>query len=257
MVTDKDSAVEHIPEERLLAYLDDELDGSRRAAVAEHLLRCRRCAGRLDGLRSASDLLSQALEDLDVEPPARDADLRIRTDSRGSRGARRAVRVGWIRAAALVLVVGGASAAAIPGSPVRAWIEESVDRFLAGSESTEEQAFPAARPDQGMSGVAARPLYGRIVVDVLGAAPGTTLRVRLVEGPEAMAWSAAGRYRTGPGHIEILGGGREVRVDLPRDATFAEVRVEGEPVSRLTDSQLVPLAQVERSGSELLFRIGR
>lgn len=254
-LTDKDSAVDHIPEERLLAYLDDELEGSLRAAVAEHLLGCRRCAGRLDGLRSASRLLSRALAHQDVAPP--EAGLRIRRESRGSRGARRTARVAWIRAAALVLVVGGASAAAIPGSPVRGWIEQSVDRIFAGSESADEQALPA-QSDAGVSGVAAKPLYGRIVVDVLGAAPGTTLRVRAVDGPEAAAWSAAGRYRTGPGHIEVLaGGGGDVRVDLPRDATFAEVRVEGEPVSRLTDSQLIPLAQVERDGSDLLFRIGR
>ena len=252
-VKDKEWAVQHIQETRLLAYLDDELDGSQRAAVAEHLLGCRSCAARLDGLRSASMALSEALASLDVAPP--EADFRTKRESEVSRGTPRAGRVSWIKAAVLVLTVGGASAAAIPGSPVREWIVQSVDRMLGADERGEEQV-PPAQPASDISGVAAKPLYGRIVVDLLDVTPGTTLRVRLVDGPEAAAWSAAGRYRTGPGLIEVLGDGDgELRVDLPRDAVLAEVRVEGVPVSRVIDSGLVSLVPAaERTESELLFR---
>lgn len=44
------------------AYFDDELDGDRRAALEEHLQRCRSCSSELDQLRSQSAALGEVAE---------------------------------------------------------------------------------------------------------------------------------------------------------------------------------------------------
>ncbi|NIQ54290.1 MAG: hypothetical protein GWN71_33305, partial [Gammaproteobacteria bacterium] len=70
----------------------------------------------------------------------------------------------------------GASAA-VPGSPVRAWLGSAL-------APDEQQAETVRAPDTS-SGVSIAPVDGRIVIEVLDATPGTMLRVRPVTDAKA------------------------------------------------------------------------
>src|SRR5687768_1049607 len=109
----------HVDEGRLQAYVDEELPGEDRLGVERHLGGCLTCRAELRELRSAAADLSRGLRLVDGAGPAvaRDA---VVVPSRGAPG-------GWgisalPRAAALVLALGSAAAAMVPGSPLYRWI---------------------------------------------------------------------------------------------------------------------------------------
>lgn len=110
----------HLDEGQLQAFLDDQLSGRDRAAAAEHLMACAACRAIHEELRRSQAVFSSTIPLLDgVEPVA---------VPRVSR--RRAFRlpVAFARAAALVLFLAATAAAAVPGSPVREWVAQMLDR---------------------------------------------------------------------------------------------------------------------------------
>ena len=59
--------------ELLAAYLDDEVTGAQRQEIEAHLATCQSCRQDLDALKSARDILRQALKSkaADADPPSR------------------------------------------------------------------------------------------------------------------------------------------------------------------------------------------
>lgn len=233
----------HETPDRLIAYLDGELPERERAEVAAHLSGCADCAAHADRLRAATRELSRALAREDVAPPPRRAPV-----PRSRRG--------WPRrtlteAAVLVLVLGGVAVAAIPGSPVREWISRS----LAGIGRSGEQASEMAA-DRESPGVSVSIVAGRVLVLLTEPAPETRVRVRLVDGDRAGVRADA-RFRTGPGTIEVVGAGPgDVRIDLPRAADSATIRVDGRTVLIKEGADLRILApSVDSAGAEVSFRV--
>lgn len=277
----------HLKDERLLAYLDGELTTAGRAEVARHLQECARCAAELEELQGAARLLAAGLARLDRSPPWREMPARLRraledgreddaveipfpaAESGGSaRSAGGTTSAGRNRgpsrralaaAAAFILLAGGA-AAAIPGSPIRVWVERSVE---AVAEALSRPAAPEgvlepAEPAGAVPGVAVEPANGQIHVAIFRPAAGVVVRVRVVEASRASVSTPGARFRTARGRIEVLEPtAGELLVELPRSARRGVVEVDGRAVleKRGPDLHFLDPA-ADTSGSEVRFELG-
>ncbi|HEX8692362.1 MAG TPA: zf-HC2 domain-containing protein [Longimicrobium sp.] len=258
----------HLAEGILQALLDAELPPPERAEAEAHLAACPACAGELRALRAAGERTSALLAQADVAAPVAQAQMSFRRRRMAARQhrfveARRAL----LRAAVLVLGLAGVAAAAVPGSPVRAWIEDAVLPRERSPQAQEIQPAPAPAaapaPDLGApSGVTVPVRDGRVRVALTGAAdlrlvvqstPEPGARV-LYRGPEHRA-----RFHTSPGRIELAGArGGEVTVELPQAAEAAAVEVNGQVYVAKDGDELRPLVPQAgpESTDELVFRVG-
>jgi hypothetical protein len=259
----------HLDEGTLQALLDGELDAPDRAAAEAHLAACAECAGELRALSALEERLGALLGQADAPAPVAQAQMRFRS-RRAAAGhhqrfggeARRAL----LRAAALVLGLAGVAAASVPGSPVRAWIEETVlpaEQPVQQPVAQQPEAAPAPAPvAEAPAGVSIRPRGGSVRVVLTGAAPGLSVRARLVEGEHAEVFATGAargaRFRTSPGTIEVAGAGAgEVTVGLPRGARTATVEVNGRVyVAKEGGALRVTAPVADPASPEAVFRVG-
>lgn len=223
--------MKHPDEGRLLAYLDDELGAEERREVERWLREVPGAAAELEAVRRRNELVTATL----ARVPVRIADpdrVRERLRERvaepvGRTPVRRRSwqnRSGLAQAAVLVLFLAAGAAAAVPGSPVREWLGDAFD----GREPTDEVAVTAGT-DEGRDhpGVRIRPVEGRLLV-VLTGLRGGDLEVKLVDEDRGAVYAPPGsRFRSGDGRVEVDVEGGPVRVELPRAAREASVRVDG------------------------------
>lgn len=213
----------HLEDGSLQAFLDDELPAGVRAEVAEHLLECERCHGSYEELTRANTLFSQSVSVLDMEPPAtRPAGGRL-----GSRA--REGTASLVKAAVLVLVVAAVASAAVPGSPVRAWVAKMVEPGPAPEQPGTNP--PVVEVASAPAGVYINAASGRVVVALSGLED-AVIRVETSAGSQA-GISVVGTdrdpiFRTGAGRVEVKDGtGGEVGVRLPLDVESARLEVNG------------------------------
>jgi hypothetical protein len=167
-----------------------------------------------------------------------------------------------------VLALAGVAAAAVPGSPVRQWIQDAVLSPTPQQQPAlvPEPAPPAAAPapeaaSSALRGISIPPRDGGVRVVLENARRGLRLRVRLTDGAQGEAMAVGDTpARFGIGHpgavirVMVPGPG-EVRVALPRAARAAQVEVNGR-VYAVKDGTLrarVPAA--ESTSDELVFLI--
>lgn len=262
----------HPSEARLVAYLDGELGRDERAVLSRHLMECAGCARALGELRRSSEAFSDAVAGL--RPPS----TRLTADGLRRRAAggdadrsadEEQARFGWstaARIAASVAVLLGA-AAALPGSPVREWLGQSVQQIQAvldggeeAPESGEIEAPPA--PDRAevtdRSGVAVSASSGSILITLSEVPADTEIRVRLVGGPRAGVWNAGGQYNTAPGRIEVTAPSSDaLLVEIPGLVERVRLVVNGELAAGARDGELeVTVPGAEARDDEFTFRPG-
>lgn len=244
----------HAEDGELLARLDGELDAAETAALEAHLASCAACAERETELRFAARRVSSALSELDVESPlaempaalrrkAEAAPIPIERARRGARTGRRSLAT----AAGLTLLV-AAGAYAIPGSPVRGWVNDSIDA-VAGLFGSDVAPEPEASP----STVSVEPADGAIVVSVQNPAEGLRIVVGVTSEPEASASSPDGAFRVETGRVEVSGASGELRILLPAGAASARVVVGDLEVAEIRDGEVVLTADAGRSPAEILL----
>jgi hypothetical protein len=112
----------HLDESTLERVLHDELVGSDRAVVESHLAACPECAGRLARAEQEERRLFGLLETLDHEPTPLDWAAVV---APAPRSVARPSHRPLLAASVAFLVLAGAILAAIPGSPVRAWLDSA------------------------------------------------------------------------------------------------------------------------------------
>jgi ferric-dicitrate binding protein FerR (iron transport regulator) len=190
--------------------------------------------------------LERLLRTVDSVPPRVDPEQlaqRARARKRTPRWTR------WAAGVALIIGLGGV-AYAIPGSPVRPW----VDRLLAvigggGPEPERPAPLPPVAPgDAAGSGIAVDPGPDLIIVFV-GPKAGARARILLSEGTQVRVQAPAGRasYTHGLDRlgVELLADSVEVEIHIPRSAPRVAVRVGDREVFRKQGSRIVtpvPLA---------------
>lgn len=273
----------HPSEARLVAYVDGELAPDERADVSSHLEECGACSRTLSELRRASSLFSEAA--VVLEPPASEVtaeETRRRAADRSSTDRRptgdgaavsgdNGTSLRWSRwstatriAASIVVLLG--AAAALPGSPVRSWIDRSVQQvqaLLGGGEHGPARVEPEARKPEperpaarDRSGVAVSASSGSIVVTLRDVPGSTSVRVRLVAGEQAGVWNAGGEYRTAPGRIEVTAPASDsLLVEIPRLVSRVELEVNDRLVAVGRGGELdVRIPDAEISDGEFTFR---
>ncbi len=171
---------------------------------------------------------------LDDPPPAVSAEalaLRAVMD----KAAARTRGSGWMRrAAAVLLVVGVAGAAyAIPGSPVRGWVQDFTRKLSGGGGSSGGGVPDTGGHTPGVSGVAVVPGQ-RLVILFQRWQPGSSARVVLDDGPEVRVQAAAGAatFTSNSDLLVIDNGGSPAvfEIRIPRTAPLVEILVGGDRV---------------------------
>ncbi|HEX8271024.1 MAG TPA: zf-HC2 domain-containing protein [Longimicrobiaceae bacterium] len=272
----------HPAEGTIQALLDGELPRAERAEVERHLQACAACRAEAELLLGAAARLAAALAPLDRPAPTERA---LATVSRQRWRRWVGVDAGQVlrRAAVLVLGVAGVASATVPGSPVRGWIAQMLDRVqvssapagdataAAGVPATAAPADsaaaaagetgPAAQPAESAAGVSVLPELGRVRVVLTRPSPDLRIRVRLSDDSysdvRATGRASGARFRTGPGRVEVSGAGAgEVEVVIPRASRSAVVEVDGRPYFRKDGDGIRLLAPAsDSSGSEVVFTV--
>jgi anti-sigma factor RsiW len=292
----------HPTEGTLQGYLDDELPRDELAAVARHLAVCSACESELIELREAATTFAGAVAVLDLpvrvpdraqgvvsgarsapsapsalsrapelvsapEPPSRAPGTVSRAPGTLSRAAG---ALSWapgalLRAAAVVLLLGGVAWGALPGSPVRGWVvqlwrgDEADSGGVAAATAEAATAEGAdASAGQMSSGISVLPVGGEARVVVREPSASLRLRVRAVSGVQVFVqWQGSGadpHFRTAPGRVEVVGGGAgEVLVEAPRGSRTL-LELEGRLIAIVEGGRIRPLVEAESSsGDEVLI----
>jgi len=249
----------HVNEGELQAFLDGALDEQRRVGVTDHLAGCAECRAALAELRRLSAIFSSAMELLD-EPKVVPFEPRVARAARG-RGALVGAWGAFLRAAVIVLMVGGVAWGAMPGSQLREWagrLWEAGSAFLAGrgEERRGEPAPVLAAEAQAAIGIFPENGEARVIVRESG--PGLALRVRLSAAQQVMVrWAGSGAepvFRTAAGRLEVVGAGAgEVSIEAPRSARVL-VEVGGRVIAVAEGGEVRRLAAAESSGDDVVFR---
>ena len=214
----------HFTEGVLQAYLDDEVAADARVQVSAHVSDCANCAARLQELRELNASFANAMGSLDARTMTTVslADLRKRAAKESWRDRWAGSRRYLTRAAVLIL---GVTVAAVPGSPVRAWLAETWN----GLTKDEPAAAPPVQeppltpePTPPPTGITVQPRAGTIQVLLESIAPGTVVRVVLTDANrafvEASGGSTTAKFRTSTGQAVVTGGEQgEIRISVPRD----------------------------------------
>lgn len=252
----------HMDEGLLQAYADEELAGHARTTVEGHLGTCLSCHAELDELRSASEELTRGLLLLS-DPQAEIDQYAVGWPRRP--GAKRLTRMAALpRAAVLVLALGTAAAAMIPGSPVyrlinpaprAAQVESAAPPSAAQPIATSTAAAAAAAPAE--AGVSIEPLNGEVRV-VLRAGSELRVRASIASSPRAGVFAtgaaAQARFDASPGRIEVTGAeSGDLRIEMPRGAVTT-VMVNGRDYLRSNDGEIQLFAPADsRADAEVTF----
>jgi hypothetical protein len=235
----------HVEEGVLQAYLDAEVTAGARADIDKHLHSCSTCAAELERMRGAAQLFREVMHDGDVAVAMLPAHARFAA-------ARRVARImpapkprrAFARAAMFIVGLGAVASAAVPGSPVRGWINDALMRvgLLAAPETAQIPPLPAPEPFMPQDAVESTSLAieavgGRVRIVLKNVSDETAVEVRVVESDralvEATGAAARARFRTGAGLLEIDGvHGGSVVVEIPRSVTNAVVTRDGATIYR-------------------------
>jgi len=242
----------HLDSGALQTLLDHELTGADRTTVDAHVGACDTCSAELAELRSASAEWAGAVALLDVAAPM--LETRVRIEQAHGQAIRHLTRrlfsvagmapAALARAAAVILLLAGAASAAIPGSPVRRWASELLDRAtrLFGAETPSAPATPVGSVQPGapaptatqqpFSGVGAALANGAIQISLHSVAEGARISIRYTDARSASVdafppISEPPQYRSSAGRIDVFGVDRAgIVVTLPRSAQ-ATIEVNG------------------------------
>lgn len=255
-----------LDEGRLRAWLDGELTPGEGAEIEAWLEENPDVREKLARLRRREEVVGRALEAMDPTPPTERVRRRLGLSSRieaasgtGHRSPQAATAGWWARrsrvaqaALFLALLAGGASAA-LPGSPVRDWMEQLVTK--AGPTTPTAVADEAAADDERV-GARIAPADGAVELELVGLPPGTEIEVMLVESGRASVTAPRGaRFSTAAGRLTATVPGGPVRVEIPTSVR-AILRVNERMFLEKTGDGLTLRGPVtDRTPAQLRFRV--
>jgi len=205
----------HIDDGLLEALLDEQLDAPQVSATFEHVAACAECRSRLEVLRADDDLLRTVLPRLDLPTTP----IALGTIVARARRQRRPLR--WAAAIA-ALLLGAGALYAIPGSPVRKWIDRTIGRSA---------LQPELHPTAPAAGVAMIP--GARFYIVFGERTSGTVTIGLTDSATIAAQRTDGggrgtaRFVAGIDSLRIDADSAPAafRIDIPRRTPWVEVLV--------------------------------
>lgn len=258
-------------EGRLRAWLDGELAPGEGLELQARFHQDPHMVRAAEDIRAREARVGSLLSTLDVTPPvervrraletarsgSRNEDLApYRADPRSRVAVSRASGARLAQAATLVLFLAGAASAAIPGSPVRAWLDRALG---SGPEPAAIVPGLAEEPVPEEGGLYVAPGRDRLDVDLVGVPSATEIVVTLVPGDTAVVYAPEGSEyewdaELGRARANVSGG--PVRLELP-DGVDVDLIVDDRVyMSRRggrTDFRVTPTFESE---SEFRFRSG-
>lgn len=250
----------HTTEGVLQAYLDGELGLEDRTGVERHLAACTSCTGELESLRAMVADFSRAVAVLDSASPApvqfapRALRARAGASWRPAAALVSGAPAALLRAAVVVLLLGGVAWGALPGSTLREWVGQL---WSGGVAATAGAAGATSSSTQFTSGISVLPVSGEARVLVQDPAVMERLLVRPVDGPQVtVQWTGSGadpHFRTAPGRIEVLSGDAGgLLIEAPRGSRTL-IEVAGRLIAIVEGGMVQPLIMAERDGEEVVF----
>ena len=267
----------HISEGRLQACVEAWLSPEERREVERHLEECPACSEVHQELAALRGLARGAIGELHPAPNVDAAWGEVMRRVRRRR--QRTGRLRGLAACLAVAVLAGVSAFA-PVSPLYGWPGRAWERIVALFDDetgdgpvevmpgVETEPGPSPRPEVDESAAAPptpSPEAGLfldaarqpIQIALHDAPSGTEIRVLFVNGSEAGVFgSAASRFRSEPGRLDVVVRGASIRVEIPREAEHVLLLAQGE-VLLLKDGESLdvrgPVAS--RSPEEIRFLV--
>ncbi len=235
----------HVAEGELQAYLDSEVTAGARADIDKHLHSCSACAAELARMRGAAQLFSELIHEGDIVAPMLHAQSRLAVARRVQPiTVARKPRIPLARAALFIVGLGAVASAAVPGSPLRGWINDALIRvgLLDAPQTAEAPPLPEAAPpipDEPLesTSLAIEAVGGRVRIVLKNVSDDARVEVRLIDSDraivEATGAAARARFRTGAGLLEVDGvQGGSVIVEIPRGVSNAAVVRDGATIYR-------------------------
>jgi len=247
------------------ALLDGEVEGTEAENLRAHLESCRECEAGAEALEVASLETARALLLIDSEPRLQDA----RSHLLGKKGPRSNRVFGFSislpKAASIALLLTGAAATALPGSPVRRWMVQGWEALTESVQSSSDQENPlgagedqTAPSPEGLIaeiGAGIPALTGGVEIWIHDLATEAELRVVWVDGDEA--WIRAGegtRFTREGSRLDAFEPPGAVRVEIPRDLEQVVVGLNGTVLLRKSGGEVEILGPVQqRTPSEIIF----
>lgn len=134
----------------------------------------------------------------------------------------------WVAGVLLMLGIGGA-AYAVPGSPVRRWVNDLIPKAFIREAPSGTGVPGSVAPSPSLGGIAVVP--GPSFLISFPRPSGGEVRISLVEGDHLMVRAPAGgaSYESGPDRLVIDAGEAPIAftIDIPRSAPHVEIRVAG------------------------------
>ncbi|MFN2399423.1 MAG: anti-sigma factor [Gemmatimonadaceae bacterium] len=214
----------HLDEEQVQRLLHGELKPPAEASVREHLAGCADCNRRVAEVKREEEEVFALLTHVDHSPPRIDAGA-IAARARGR-------DFGWGRlAAGFLLTLGFAGAVyALPGSPLRGWVQAVVQRKEVRPDPSSAVSVPAQAADagKGVAGIAVSPGRELLILFTSRQAAGHAI-ITLADGPEVTvrALTGAASFTSGADRLVIdnPSSSATFEIQIPRAAPRVEIRV--------------------------------
>ena len=211
----------HVSEGTLLAIRDGELVSTDHRI---HLESCGQCMNAMASARARSTQIEEALAGVStpVDLAAAKEAVRARMDARRAVERPRGRAYGHLGRAAAILLLGAGAAWALPGSPVRDWLQPSAPAVEHGAVAATEPTIAVEA-----SGIEVRTTdaFSVILTDVEAGIP---IEIILLEGAVSRITAPAGStYSFADERIEASLTEGPVRIEIPRSLTTVLIRVNG------------------------------
>ncbi len=217
----------HLDPEQVQRLLHGQLPGSADTAARAHLAACDACGAELAAAEREEHDVFALLRAVDHAPPPLTAEAVIARARGKGLGPMR-----WAAGALLALGVAGA-AYAMPGSPVRAWVEAIGQRLAGPPGPSREAPGPALVEPPAVAGIAVAPGRQLRIVFTSYQAVGE-VRVSLTDSAEVSARAPVGAatFSTGGDRLVIANdeGTATFEIRIPRTAPWIEIHVGGSRV---------------------------
>jgi hypothetical protein len=218
-----------------------------RAEIDKHLQSCSACNAELHKLSAASLLFSNAVKQADVIAPVLAGQLQFAAAHKPEPNVAMPApqpRRALARAAMFIVGLAAVASAAVPGSPVRAWISTALTRagLLDDSQSSagpvvRDDARAVARGTPAPTVFFIEPVAGRVQVVLTNVKPAATVSVQPTDASrvevEVTGAAARAHFESTSGRLSISGvEGGTVLVKVPRSGPSAIVEQDGKVIYR-------------------------
>jgi anti-sigma factor RsiW len=254
----------HLDLERLQRLLHGELAPGEERIAREHLVACAECAKRFGAIEEEEATVGALLGALDRPAPRVD----VGSIARRAEARRPSRQIGrWAAGVALALGLAGV-AYAIPGSPVRAWVDSMVEWATGRQDPLSPSGAAPQTHDRAPSGIAVTP-GDRFLIHFTSANANGQVLVTLADRAdiEIRAPHGAATFTSGADRVVVDGadgadagaaGGADAgtavvyEIEIPRSAPRVEIRVAEEIVFLKEGSRVTTTATPAGSGPYLL-----